>query len=202
MVLLLRGHGHTPYVVAGSDPAQLHADFSAALTQALDEIADIRGEARASAGPVPRRRWPMIVLRSPKGWTGPREVDGQRVEGSWRSHQVPFANARRRRAPEVPAEWMRGYEPESLFDEAGAPAPDIAALHPAGPLRMSASPHANGGLLLRDLRMPDFRDYAVEVERPAGTGSAETTRMLGGFLRDVMAGNTQRAGGTIKGHWS
>ncbi|MBB3041333.1 phosphoketolase family protein [Nocardioides soli] len=189
LVSLLRGYGHTPYVVAGSDPAQMHADFAGALGDALDEIADIQGEARASSEPTPRRPWPMIVLRSPKGWTGPQEVDGLKVEGYWRSHQVPFANARTDKAHrKVLEEWLRGYRPEELFDEAGAPAVDIAELHPEGDLRMSASPHTNGGVLLRDLRMPDFRDYAVEVDRP-GTGSAEATRVLGGFLRDVMAQN-------------
>ena len=189
LVSLLRGYGHAPYVVAGSDPAQMHADFAGTLDRCLDEIAEIQGEARAASGPVPRRPWPMIVLRSPKGWTGPKEVDGQRVEGYWRSHQVPFANARSDDAHrQVLEEWMRSYDPDSLFDESGAPAADIAALHPAGPLRMSASPHANGGVLLRALRMPDFRDYAVEVDAP-GTGAVESTRVLGGFLRDVMAQN-------------
>lgn len=189
LLSLMRGHGHTPYVVAGSDPAQMHADFSGTLDRCLDEIADIQGEARASSGPVTRRPWPMIVLRSPKGWTGPKEVDGKRMEGFWRSHQVPFANAREDDAHrKVLEEWMRSYEPESLFDEAGAPAADIAALHPDGTLRMSATPHANGGLLLHGLHMPDFRDYAVEVKEQ-GTGAVEATRVLGGFLRDVMAQN-------------
>ncbi|GAB3199602.1 phosphoketolase family protein [Nocardioides hungaricus] len=189
LTALMRGYGHTPYVVAGSDPAQMHADLSGALAQALDEIADIQGEARTSAGPVPRRPWPMIVLRSPKGWTGPKEVDGLRIEDYWRSHQVPFADARTDQGHRaVLEEWLRSYRPEELFDEAGAPAPDIAALRPDGELRMSASPHTNGGVLLRDLRMPDFRDYAVDVDKP-GTGSAEATRVLGRFLRDVMAEN-------------
>ena len=191
LTALMRGYGHTPYLVSGSDPAQMHADFSGALAEALDEIADIQGEARAASGPVPRRPWPMIVLRSPKGWTGPKEVDGNKVEDYWRSHQVPFANARTDEAHrEVLEEWMRSYGPEDLFDETGAPAADIAALHPDGALRMSASPHTNGGVLLRDLRMPDFRDYAVEVDKP-GTGSAEATRVLGQFLRDVMAENME-----------
>ncbi|KQW49192.1 phosphoketolase [Nocardioides sp. Root1257] len=188
---LMRGYGHMPHVVSGSDPAQMHADFSGALAACLHEIADIQGEARAASAPLPRRPWPMIVLRSPKGWTGPKEVDGLKVEGYWRSHQVPFANARSDKGHrKVLEEWLRGYGPEELFDEAGAPAADIAALHPEGDLRMSASPHANGGLLLRDLRMPDFRDYAVTVDQP-GTGSAEATRVLGQFLRDVMAENME-----------
>ncbi|WP_243056760.1 phosphoketolase [Nocardioides sp. SR21] len=189
LLSLMRGHGHTPYVVAGSDPAQMHADFSGTLDRCLDEIADIQGEARNASGAVARRPWPMIVLRSPKGWTGPKEVDGKRVEGFWRSHQVPFANARGDDGHrKVLEEWMRSYDPESLFDESGAPAADIAALHPGGDLRMSATPHANGGLLLRGLQLPDFRDYAVDVEIP-GTGAVEATRVLGGFLRDVMAEN-------------
>jgi xylulose-5-phosphate/fructose-6-phosphate phosphoketolase len=191
LLALLRGYGHAPHVVSGSDPAQMHADFSGTLDRCLDEIADIQGEARASGAPVPRRPWPMIVLRSPKGWTGPKEVDGHKVEGFWRSHQVPFANAREdsgHRA--VLEEWMRSYEPEKLFDEAGTPVQDIAALHPEGDLRMSASPHANGGALLRPLRMPDFREYAVEVVAP-GTGAVEATRVMGGFLRDVMAQNME-----------
>ncbi len=189
LVSLLRGYGHAPYVVSGSDPAQMHADFAGTLDRCLDEIADIQGAAREAGHAVPRRPWPMIVLRSPKGWTGPKEVDGLRVEGFWRSHQVPFANARSDDAHRVVLEeWMRSYEPDDLFDEAGAPAPDIGALHPEGDLRMSASPHANGGLLLQPLRLPDFRDYAVEVDSP-GTGAVEATRVMGGFLRDVMADN-------------
>ena len=189
LISLLRGYGHTPYVVAGSDPAQMHADFAGVLDRCLDEIADIQGEARTASDPVPRRPWPMIVLRSPKGWTGPKEVDGKRVEGFWRSHQVPFANAREDDGHrKVLEEWMRSYDPDSLFDKDGAPMADIAELHPEGRLRMSASPHANGGVLLRGLRMPDFRDYAVDVEEQ-GTGAVEATRVLGGFLRDVMAQN-------------
>jgi xylulose-5-phosphate/fructose-6-phosphate phosphoketolase len=191
LVSLLRGYGHAPHVVAGSDPAQMHADFAGTLDRCLDEIADIQGEARAASGAPLRRPWPMIVLRSPKGWTGPKEVDGQRVEGYWRSHQVPFADARGSDDHRlVLEEWMRSYDPDSLFDEAGAPAADIRELHPGGDLRMSASPHANGGVLLRDLRMPDFRNYAVEVDAP-GSGAVEATRVLGGFLRDVMARNDE-----------
>src|SRR3546814_823328 len=131
----------------------------------------------------------MLVLRSPKGWTGPAEVDGRPVEGSWRSHQVPFADARDdddHRA--VLERWMRSYRPEELFDDDGAPVPAIRDLHPWGDRRMSANPHANGGRILRDLAMPDFRDYAVPVDAP-GTGAVESTRVLGTFLRDVMAEN-------------
>ena len=187
---LLRGYGHTPYVVEGSDPKEMHQAFAATLDHCLDEIRDIQHEARtARKKPAARRPWPMIVLRSPKGWTGPKEVDGKRVEGSWRSHQVPFANARSDDSHrEVLESWMRSYRPEELFDSHGAPVPDIADLHPVGERRMSANPRANGGALLRDLKMPAFRDYAVEVTEP-GTGAVESTRVLGTFLRDVMARN-------------
>jgi xylulose-5-phosphate/fructose-6-phosphate phosphoketolase len=187
---LMRGYGHTPYFVEGSDPEEMHQAFAATLDRCLDEIRGYQEEARANPSATPNRPpWPMIVLRSPKGWTGPKEVDGKKIEGYWRSHQVPFADARKddshRRVLE---EWMRGYRPEELFDATGAPVPEIAELHPQGELRMSATPHANGGVLLRDLRMPDFRDYAVPVEAP-GTGAVEATRVLGMFLRDVMAQN-------------
>ena len=189
---LLRGHGHTPYVVEGDDPTSMHQAFAATLDHCLDEIRELQAEARAARRPVPRRPWPMIVLRSPKGWTGPKEVDGQRVEGFWRSHQVPFADARgddgHRRVLET---WMRSYRPDELFDDSGAPSELVSAQSPSGVRRMSANPHANGGTLLRALRMPDFRDYAVEVPDP-GTGAVSATQVLGGFLRDVMAANGDR----------
>jgi xylulose-5-phosphate/fructose-6-phosphate phosphoketolase len=193
LLSLLRGYGHTPYVVAGSDPAAMHQAFAATLDHCLDEIRDIQQEARTvGRQPVARRPWPMIVLRSPKGWTGPREVDGQRVEGYWRSHQVPFADARHDAGHrDVLERWMRSYRPEELFDRDGAPVREVAELHPDGDRRMSATPHANGGALLRDLSLPDFRAYAVEVESP-GTGKVESTRVLGTFLRDVMARNMDR----------
>ena len=191
LTALLRGYGHTPYLVEGSEPREMHQAFAATLDHCLDEIRDIQHEARAGRRKQPpdRRPWPMIVLRSPKGWTGPREVDGKPVEGYWRSHQVPFADARGNDSHrEVLERWMQSYRPDELFDDDGAPVPDIARLHPDGERRMSANPHANGGLLLRDLKMPDFRDYAVDVDVP-GTGSVESTRVLGTFLRDVMARN-------------
>ncbi len=190
LVSLLRGYGHAPYVVEGSDPREMHQAFAATLDHCLDEIREIQDEARtAKKQPVARRPWPMIVLRSPKGWTGPKEVDGQRVEGYWRSHQVPFANARGDESHRVVLEeWLRSYRPDELFDADGAPVAQIAGLHPAGERRMSANPHANGGVLLRDLKMPDFRDYAVDVAEP-GTGAVEATRVMGTFLRDVMARN-------------
>jgi xylulose-5-phosphate/fructose-6-phosphate phosphoketolase len=187
---LLRGYGHTPYLVEGDDPATMHRQFAATLDRCLDEIAGIQRRAREDGG-TERPRWPMIVLASPKGWTGPRTVDGLQVEGTWRAHQVPFANARgddgHRRVLE---EWLRSYRPEELFDPSGAPVPAVRDLHPAGSRRMSANPHANGGELLHPLRMPDFRDCAVPVPAP-GTGAVESTRVLGTFLREVMRENMQ-----------
>ena len=185
---LLRGYGHTPYLVEGSDPEHMHQAFAAALDLCLDDIASIQQRARRD-GVTERPRWPMIVLRSPKGWTGPKEVDGLKMENSWRSHQVPFSNARDddgHRA--VLEEWLQSYRPVELFDDSGAPVPQIRDLSPVGERRMSANPHANGGVLLRDLVMPDFRDYAVQVEEP-GTGAVQSTRVLGTFLRDVMRNN-------------
>ncbi|TFD78757.1 phosphoketolase family protein [Cryobacterium sp. Sr8] len=185
---LLRGYGHTPYYVEGEDPQQMHQDFARTLDVCLDDIGEIRRRARED-GSTERPRWPMIVLRSPKGWTGPAEVDGQKVEGTWRSHQVPFKAARENDSHRALLEtWLQSYRPEELFDEQGAPVAAIRGLHPDGERRMSANPHANGGILLRDLRMPDFADYEVPVQIP-GTGSVESTRVLGAFLRDVMAAN-------------
>ena len=189
---LLRGYGHTPYVVAGDDAATMHQAFAAALDRCLDDIRGIQERARSGDGSGDvsgRPRWPMIVLRSPKGWTGPDELDGKQIEGSWRSHQVPFADARSDDAHrQVLEDWMRSYRPEELFDDTGAPVREIAELHPPGDRRMSATPHANGGLLLRDLRLPDFTEYAVPVDAP-GTGAVESTKVLGTWLRDVMARN-------------
>ncbi len=189
---LLRGYGHTPYVVDGSDPESMHQAFAATLDHCVAEIHEIQAEARAAGTtPAARRAWPMIVLRSPKGWTGPKEIDGLQMEGTWRAHQVPFADARANESHRAVLEsWMRSYRPEELFDEAGCLVPEIRDLHPAGDRRMSATPHSNGGRLLRDLRMPDFREYAVAVDGP-GTGAVEATRVLGTFLRDVMAANME-----------
>ncbi|HEY5859942.1 MAG TPA: phosphoketolase family protein, partial [Actinomycetota bacterium] len=185
---LLRGYGHTPYYVEGDDPAQMHQAFARALEACLDKIKEIKRRAREE-GRVERPLWPMIVLRSPKGWTGPAEVDGQKVEGTWRSHQVPFAEARENDSHrDVLERWLRSYRPEELFDQSGAPVPAIASLHPSGTRRMSSNPHSNGGGLLRDLRMPDFREYGVPVLEP-GASNAESTRALGVLLRDVMAQN-------------
>jgi xylulose-5-phosphate/fructose-6-phosphate phosphoketolase len=185
---LLRGYGHAPHLVEGDDPAVMHQLFAATLDRCLDDIADIQRRARAD-GVLDRPRWPMIVLRSPKGWTGPEEVDGLPVEGSWRAHQVPFANARDDDGHrQVLEDWMRSYRPEELFDDAGAPVAAVRDLHPAGSRRMSANPHTNGGILLADLRLPSWQDHAVDVPAP-GTGAVEATRVLGGFLRDVMRRN-------------
>jgi xylulose-5-phosphate/fructose-6-phosphate phosphoketolase len=182
---LMEGYGHEPLFVEGSDPGEMHGRMAAALGEALDRIAAIQAEARDGGGGE-RPRWPMIVLRTPKGWTGPKEVDGKPAEGSFRSHQVPLAEVRSR--PDHLAaleEWLRSYGPEELFDAGGAPRADLRALAPRGERRMGANPHANGGALLRDLPLPDFRDYAVEVAAPAST-QAEATRVLGAFLRDLV----------------
>ncbi|MGH2754875.1 MAG: phosphoketolase family protein [Actinomycetota bacterium] len=186
---LMRGYGYTPRLVEGADPAEMHQAFASTLDECLDDIRAIQTSAR-ERGTAERARWPMIVLRSPKGWTGPEEVDGLKVEGYWRSHQVPFSDARTNdHHRDVLDDWLRSYGPDELFDDTGAPVPAIASLHPFGDRRMSANPHANGGALLRDLRMPDFRTYAVDVDEP-GTGTAESTRVLGRFLRDVMTANS------------
>jgi xylulose-5-phosphate/fructose-6-phosphate phosphoketolase len=190
---LLRGCGWEPLRIDAElddDHADVHRRFASVLDAALDRIAQIQEAARAH-GDDERPHWPAIVLRSPKGWTGPRTVEGLQVEGSWRSHQVPLAGVREN--PEhlrQLEEWMRSYRPEELFDEDGAPIADLARLAPAGERRMSAIPHSNGGLLLRDLDLPDFREYAVDVPAPAETTS-EATRVLGGFLRDVIARNPE-----------
>ncbi len=190
---LLRGYGWEPLRVDAApddDHADVHRRFAGVLDDALDRIAAVQRAVRED-GSEERPRWPAIVLRSPKGWTGPRTVDGLPVEGSWRSHQVPLAGVRE--SPEHLRrleEWMRSYRPEELFDEAGAVIPDLGRLAPGGERRMSANPHTNGGLLLRELNLPDFRDYAVDVPAPATTFS-EATRVLGAFLRDVIARNPE-----------
>jgi xylulose-5-phosphate/fructose-6-phosphate phosphoketolase len=198
LVALFEGYGHRPVIVAGDDPPLVHQAMAAALDEIADEIDGIQRTARSRTGagsqdrPVTRPRWPMLVLRTPKGWTGPHEVDGQLVEGTFRSHQVPLTEVRSN--PEhltILEAWMRSYGPEELFDERGALRPDLAALPPRGARRMSATPHANGGELLRDLRLPDFRDYAVSVPEPGAT-TAEATRVLGVFLRDVVRQNPDR----------
>ena len=184
---LLRGYGYAPVFVEGDDPAVMHQLMAAALDGAFAAIRTIQQAARGGAQ-AGRPAWPMIVLRSPKGWTGPKTVDGLKTEGSWRSHQVPISDMSRPGHLKLLEEWMRSYRPDELFDDAGRLLPEIAALAPAGTRRMSAYPHANGGALMRPLRLPRFEDYAVPVVRPGGT-DAEATRVMGAFLRDVMRDN-------------
>jgi xylulose-5-phosphate/fructose-6-phosphate phosphoketolase len=185
---LMEGYGYRPRIVVGDDPAEAHQQMALVLDDCMDEIGNIQETARTSSDGR-RPRWPMIVLRTPKGWTGPEMVDGVQVEGTHRSHQVPLAklaeNPDHLRALE---EWMRSYRPEELFDEQGRLVEELRALAPQGDRRMSANPSANGGLLLRDLLLPDFRDFGVDVSAP-GTTLSEATRILGGFLRDVLARN-------------
>ena len=182
---LLEGYGYAPRFVEGDEPETMHQLMAATLDEVTAEIALIQRNARerhASERPC----WPMIVLRSPKGWTGPKIVDGLPAEGSFRSHQVPLAGLSEHPEHLVQLEqWLRSYRPEELFDDRGALRPELAALAPRGERRMGANPHANGGRLLRELELPDFRDYAVEVPEP-GAGMSEPTRVLGGFLRDAI----------------
>jgi len=185
---LFVGYGYTPYFVEGSDPAEMHQKMAAALDQAIAQICTIQRAARASSSPE-RPRWPMIVLRSPKGWTGPKEIKGHKAEGSWRSHQVPISDVRENPESLKRLEtWLQSYKPQELFDANGRLIPELRELAPAGARRMSANPHANGGLLRKDLKLPDFRQYAVSVPA-AGTIRHENTRPLGEFLRDVMRAN-------------
>jgi xylulose-5-phosphate/fructose-6-phosphate phosphoketolase len=189
LMALMTGHGYRPILVAGEEPMQVHRDLASALDDALDEIGEIQRAARSEDRPGKRPRWPMIVLRTPKGWTGPETVDGKPVEDTWRSHQVPMTDVRTNpKHLALLEEWMRSYRPDELFDVDGRLRPELVALAPEGERRMSANPHANGGLLLKDLVLPDFRDYAVEVRTPATT-SSEATRVLGSFLRDIVRRN-------------
>ena len=189
---LLGGYGYKPHVVSGDDPEAMHRLMAATLDTVLAEIRAIQDRARAE-GDTARPRWPMIVLRSPKGWTGPKTVDGKPVEGTFRAHQVPFAEVRTNPGHlKLLQDWMQSYRPEELFDAGGRFRPELAALAPEGDRRMGANPHANGGLLLRDLALPDFRGHAVAVPAPGGV-DGEATRVLGLFLRDVMAANAAHA---------
>jgi xylulose-5-phosphate/fructose-6-phosphate phosphoketolase len=185
---LFRGYGWRPYFVEGDDPEYMHQTMAATMDLCMGEIRDIQKQARES-GHATRAHWPMIVLRTPKGWTGPKEVDGNKVEGFWRSHQVPLSgmhdNEEHLRQLE---EWMLSYRPEELFDESGKLRQDIRDIAPRGHMRMGANPHSNGGLLRRELRMPDFRQYAAEVHQPARV-SAMNTKPLGAMLRDIMRKN-------------
>jgi xylulose-5-phosphate/fructose-6-phosphate phosphoketolase len=187
---LFKGYGWKPYFVEGDEPMSMHQKMAATLETCVLEIRRIQQEARAN-GRATRARWPMIVLRSPKGWTGPKEVDGHKVEGSWRAHQVPLVGVHENPAHLRQLEaWLRSYRPEELFDEKGQLVPELKALPPKGARRMSANPHANGGLLRKPLCMPDFRSYGVKVDKP-GQVWAENTRPLGRFLRDVMRQNME-----------
>jgi xylulose-5-phosphate/fructose-6-phosphate phosphoketolase len=181
---LFRGYGYTPYFVEGDDPMTMHALMAATLDKVVGEIGRIQDEAR-SLGFKERPRWPMIILRSPKGWTGPKVVEGKATEGTWRSHQVPMGDMSHPGHVETLEKWLQSYRPQELFDQAGKLRAELAALAPKGERRMSANPHANGGLLLRDLRLPDFRDFAVQVPQPGGV-DAEATRVQGRFIRDVI----------------
>ncbi len=185
---LFEGYGYTPYLVAGDDPAVVHQLLAATLDRAFDEIGAIQRAAR-DGGATGRPTWPMIVLRTPKGWTGPKEFHGLPMEGTWRAHQVPLPDVRGNADQlELLEQWLRSYRPEELFDEHGAPRAELVDWLPTGTKRMGATPYANGGLLTRPLDLPDFRDYAVKVDVP-GAQTAEATRVLGGFLRDVMRDN-------------
>jgi len=188
---LLAGYGWVPHLVEGDDPQTVHQQMAVTLDAVLDDIDAIHDRARRG-GDLRRPRWPMIVLRTPKGWTGPRKVDGQQVEGTWRSHQVPLTEVRgnddHRAALE---EWLRSYRPDELFDAQGRPRPEVVGWLPRGPRRMGANPHANGGQLLVDLTLPDFRDHAVAVPAP-GTPASEPTRVLGSWLREVVRLNAEQ----------
>lgn len=187
---LLKGYGHEPIYVEGSDPATMHGLMAAAMDQAIDAIQRIQQRARGS-GNSERPRWPMIVLRSPKGWTCPKEIDGHRAEDSWRAHQVPMGEMHEKPAHiGILEQWLRSYRPEELFEADGRLKPDLRNLAPVGDRRMSANPHANGGSQLRDLHLPDFQDYAV-IPTQRGATDAEATRVMGRFLRDVMGRNLE-----------
>ncbi|MGZ8225623.1 MAG: phosphoketolase family protein [Methylococcaceae bacterium] len=188
LISLFEGYGYRPYLVEGSDPEIVHSRMASVLEQCIAEIKIIQEHARTDEQLV-RPTWPMIILRTPKGWTGPAMVDNKKTEGFWRSHQVPLSNMAEK--PEHVAlleQWLKSYRPEELFDENGAPLPELLELAPRGNKRMSDNPHANGGLLLRDLRLPDFRKYAIDVPVP-GAFDGEATRVMGYFLRDVMKSN-------------
>lgn len=187
---LFRGYGYTPYFVEGDDPMEMHQLMAATLDTIVADIQHIQRDARTN-GFKQRPRWPMVILRSPKGWTGPKVVDGKPVEGTFRAHQVPVAEfATKPMHLKILEQWMKSYRPEELFDQNGRLIPELAELAPKGERRMGANPHANGGMLLRDLRMPDFRDYAVKVTKP-GVVEAEATRVQGQFIRDVLQLNTE-----------
>ena len=186
---LFRGYGYIPYFVEGHDPLKMHRLMASTLDTVMRDIQRIKAAARRD-GVKKRPLWPMIVLRTPKGWTGPKQVDGKRTEDYWRSHQVPMGDMDKPGHIKILEQWMKSYKPEELFTKTGGFKPALAELAPEGARRMSANPHANGGLLLRDLRLPDFRDYAVKVMKP-GAIDVESTRLMGTFLRDTMTLNME-----------
>jgi len=186
---LFLGYGYTPYFVEGDDEMEMHQLMAATLDSVVGHIKRIQNEARKN-GFKKRPRWPMIILRSPKGWTGPKFVDGKATEGTFRSHQVPMSDIRRPGHVKILEKWMKSYNPHELFDKTGKLLPELAELAPQGMRRMGANPHANGGILLRDLRLPDFREYAVKVLKP-GSVNAESTRAQGEFIRDVVKLNSE-----------
>ncbi len=195
---LLRGYGHTPYFVSGDDPVKMHELMATTLDTIFDEIARIQKNARENNDPT-RPKWPMIVLRTPKGWTGPKFVDGKKTEGSWRSHQVPLDGVRTNPAHLAQLEaWMKSYEPQELFDENGRLIEELRALPPEGPKRLGDTPHANGGRLLQDLELPDWQNYAIEVAEKGKT-VGEATKTLGAFLRDVMHASEARKNFRVMG---
>jgi len=184
---LFAGYGYKPYFVEGHEPEKTHQLMASTLDTVVAEISTIQNDARAGRSTTPPT-WPMIILRTPKGWTGPKIVDGKAVEGTWRAHQVPVTDLSKPHHLKILEDWLKSYRPDELFDPHGKLVPDLADLAPRGNRRMGANPHANGGLLLKDLAIPDFRDYAVQVSKP-GTQVAEATRILGKLLRDVMKSN-------------
>ncbi|HET7840793.1 MAG TPA: phosphoketolase family protein, partial [Terriglobia bacterium] len=190
LIHLFTGYGYRPWFVEGDEPGAMHQLMAATLDAIVNDIQKIQSEARRANKPH-RPAWPMIILRTPKGWTGPKVVDGKPVEGTYRAHQVPMAETRTNpQHLQLLEEWMKSYKPQELFDKDGKLQPELATLAPQGNRRMGANPHANGGLLLRDLEMPDFRQYAVNVNAP-GAQTAEATRVLGEFLRDIVKSNPQ-----------
>jgi xylulose-5-phosphate/fructose-6-phosphate phosphoketolase len=187
---LFIGYGYKPYWVEGDDPAKMHQLMAGTLDRIFDEIRDIQSAARGGKREA-RPAWPMIILKTPKGWTGPKEVDGLKTEGFWRAHQVPFSDMNKPEHVRLLEEWMKSYSPAELFDEAGVLKAEIAALAPPGERRMSANPHANGGLLMRELDLPDYAAYAVKVDMP-GASLAESTTVMAEFLRDILRGSAEQ----------
>src|SRR5262245_47570314 len=191
LIRLFTGYGYKPHFIEGHEPEAMHQLMAVLFDTVINEIRLIQEEARVKAPTVPPV-WPIIILRSPKGWTGPKFVDGKPVEGTWRAHQVPVDDLKQPEHLAILEGWLKSYKPETLFSESGKLIPELAELAPKGLRRMGANPHANGGLLLKDLVMPDFQTYAVNVSKP-GAETGESTRVLGGFLRDVMKLNQQAA---------